>query len=453
MLFSDLNVLLMLLTPSIVSVFSFGKRFGGSKDKDIFDQWSKQITDVMTEGNEIIELFKDLIDKEHPTLEEYKIIASRLEGLDPKQYLNQSFSLKGKDKEEFEKQLADYNLFCDDYDFFSQEVKTKKDRFELIEKLNKDLDNYMAELGDVESKQQLLARTIPRINTTAELQMVEEELGQLRKVLPSHIETNPNLPEDLQIRIERTNIKLNEWTRKLDFIQNSINKHKGKIESSAQEQEQKQNLSKVHTWLDSSETKIMKIGDKLKKISETINDESSSSKELVNSLKELEKLKSEIQQVKPPEIDIIGEKQTKIGIDFRLKELNKLENSIQEVVQTINGNIIYRIAFIRSSILEKMFLKSHQLSYSQVNYSLGYKNELLLKGWLASPDSEKYILNNYQNKYLMLSKENVTSLKESSEKIFEAFKAITEFEKETSELSYNQSIKWLLSNDSKWLEK
>ena len=188
-------------------------------------------------------------------------------------------------------------------------------------------------------------------------------------------------------------------------------------------------------------------------MSELANNELSSSKELVNTLKELDKLNSEIAEIKPPEIDLIGEKQTKIGIDFRLKELNRLESSIVEVQQTINSNISYRISFIRSSILEKMFLKTHQLSYSQVNYSLGYKNELLLQGWLSSPESSNYVLKNYQNKYLMFSKENVTSLKDSSEKLFEALQALTDFERVNSEQSYTQSVKWLLANDDKWLEK
>ncbi len=445
-------VIILLLQP-LIYFFSFGKMFGGSKDAEIFQQWSKNVTDIISEGNEIIEHFKLLLDKPSASLEEYRILLSRFEALNAKKYAGQTFSLKGKDKEDFERQLDDLNLFLDDYDFFVHEIQSKKENFERIEKLNKDLDSYMTTLGEIESKQQLLARTIPRINTNAELAMVEEELAELRKILPENVESDPGLPEDLQIRIERTNIKLTEWTKKLDFIQNSINKYRGKIESSVQEQEQKQNLSKIHTWLDSSETRIMKMSDKIKKISELINDESSSSKDLVNSVKELDKLKSEIQDIKPPEIDLIGEKQTKIGIDFRLKELNRLETSIHEVERAINNNITYRIAFIRSSILEKMFLKSHQLSYSQVNYSLGYKNELLLKGWLASPAAEKFNLKNHQNKYLMLSKENISSLKESSEKLFESLKALTDFERETNEISYNQSIKWLLSNDAKWLEK
>ena len=100
-----------------------------------------------------------------------------------------------------------------------------------------------------------------------------------------------------------------------------------------------------------------------------------------------------------------------------------------------------------------MFTKTHQISYSQVNYSLGYKNELLLQGWLSSPHSENFFLKNYQNKYLMLSKENISSLKESSEKIFESLQALTDFERTTSEQSYSQSIKWLLANDDKWLSK
>ena len=283
--------------------------------------------------------------------------------------------------------------------------------------------------------------------------MVIAELDELKKILPVKIESDPSLQEELQTKIDRTNIKLAEWNKKLEFIDNSIAKHKGKIESSVQEQEQKQNLSKIHTWLDSSETKIIKLSDKIKKISELVNDESSSSKDLVNSLKELERINSEINEIKPPEIELVGEKQTKIGIDFRLKELNRLETSIGDVQQVINKNISYRISFIRSSILEKMFLKTHQISYSQVNYSLGYKNELLLQGWLSIPESTKYVLKNHQNKYLMFSKENVTSLKDSSEKIFEAVQAITDFERINSDTSYAQSIKWLLANDDKLLAK
>ena len=195
------------------------------------------------------------------------------------------------------------------------------------------------------------------------------------------------------------------------------------------------------------------MSDKIKKISELVTDESSSSKDLVNSLKELDKLKTEIQEIKPPGIDLIGEKQTKIGIDFRLKELQKLEDSIKEINEVTNDNISYRIAFIRSSILEKMFLKSHQLSFSQVNYSLGYKNELLLQGWISKSEPETIILRNQQNKYLMLEKENIGSMKESSEKIFQSLLALTKFECETNEISYNQSIKWLLANDDKWLAK
>ena len=53
----------------------------------------------------------------------------------------------------------------------------------------------------------------------------------------------------------------------------------------------------------------------------------------------------------------------------------------------------------------------------------------------------------------MLSKTTVSSLKDSSEKIFESLKALTDFERRTNEISYNQSIKWLLANDDKWLAK
>ena len=445
-------MLLSIILPLSIGMFSFG-RFGGSKDSNAYLEWSKQVKIQLNDGNELIYSFKELVDKESPTLEEFRIIESRFQALEPEKYTNQSFNLKGKEKEEFEKLLSDLNLLIDDYNFFTYEIHSKKAKFEKVEKLNKELDDYMVTLTEVESKQQLLARSVPRINTTAELEMVVTELDELKKILPTKIESDPSLPEDLQIKIDRTNIKLNEWNKKLAFIENSITKHKGKIESSAQEQEQKQNLSKIHTWLDSSETRIIKLSDKIKRMSELANNELSSSKELVNTLKELDKLNSEIAEIKPPEIDLIGEKQTKIGIDFRLKELNRLESSIVEVQQTINSNISYRISFIRSSILEKMFLKTHQLSYSQVNYSLGYKNELLLQGWLSSPESSNYVLKNYQNKYLMFSKENVTSLKDSSEKLFEALQALTDFERVNSEQSYTQSVKWLLANDDKWLEK
>lgn len=445
-------MLLSIIGLSIIGMFSFG-RFGGSKDTSAYLEWSKQVTIQLAEGNELINSFKELADKEAPTLEEFRIMESRFQALEPDKYANQSFNLKNKEKEEFEKLLSDLNYFIDDFNFFTKELESKKAKFERVEKLNKELDNYMTSLAEVESKQQVLARTVPRINTSAELEMVENELEELKKFLPVKVESDPSLPEELQTKIDRTNIKLAEWKKKLDFIENSIAKHKGKIESSVQEQAQKQNLSKIHTWLDSSETKIVKLGDKIKKISELANDESSSSRDLVNSLKELDKLKEEIIEIKPPEIELVGEKQTKIGIDFRLKEMNRLEMNIAEVQQVINRNISYRISFIRSSILEKMFLKTHQLSYSQVNYSLGYKNELLLQGWLSTPESDKYVLKNHLNKYLMFSKENVTSLKDSSEKIFEALQALTDFERINSEQSYSQSIKWLLANDDKWLEK
>ncbi len=401
----------------------------------------------------MINIFKDLVDKESATLEEYKILQSRFETLSIDTLNNKEFNLKGKEKEEYKKLQSEFNLFRDDYNFFKSELEIKKSKFERIVSLNKELDNYMTTLSEIESKQQLLARTIPRVNTAAELEMVIVELTNLKKVLPVKIESDSTYPEETQVRIERTNIKLAEWNKKLEFIENSIAKHKSKIETSAQEQEQKQNLSKIHTWLDSSETKIVKLSDRIKKISELVNNESTSSRDLVNSLKDLEKIFAEISEIKPPEIELMGEKQTKIGIDFRLKELNRLETALQDVQKTINQNISYRISFIRSSILEKMFLKTHQLSYSQVNYSLGYKNELLLQGWFSRPESEKYVLKNHQNKYLMLSKENISSLKESSEKIFESLRALTDFERDNSEQSYAQSIKWLLANDDKWLSK
>ena len=283
--------------------------------------------------------------------------------------------------------------------------------------------------------------------------MVVSDLDELKAIVPMKMDVDQDLPEEMRVRIERTNGKLLEWHKKLNFIESKINSYKGKIETSAQEQAQKQNLSKIHTWLDSSETKIMKISDKLKKINELIISESTSSKELVNSQKDLEKLDIEINEIKPPEIDLIGEKQTKIGIDFRLKELIRLQDLIKQTREIINKTICYRISFLRSSILEKMFVKSHQLTYTQVNYSLGYKNELLLQGWLQTQQAEKYVLKNYQNKYVMLVKENITSLKESSDKIFESLQAITDFERETNEMSYNQSVKWLLANDDKWLAK
>ena len=145
---------------------------------------------------------------------------------------------------------------------------------------------------------------------------------------------------------------------------------------------------------------------------------------MINSQKELDKIIAEIDEIKPPEVDLIGEKQTKIGIDFRIKELTRLQESVKEIQVTINKNITYRIAFLRSSILEKMFVKSHQLTYTQVNYSLGYKNDLLLQGWLQRPESANFVLKNQQNKYVMLDKEKIASLKESSDKIFESLKAL-----------------------------
>ena len=449
MSFGPLFELAVILLPSSLL---FG-RFKGSTESALFAEWSKNVTELLKLGNECISSFKELIDKDSAILEEYSILESRFEALNPKKYESTSFSLKGKDKEEYSRLTNDLKAFIDDYDFFLTELKNKKSKFEKEVHLNKEIDSYIAKIAEFEPKQQLLARTIPRINTTSELEMVVSDLEELKTIVPMKMDIDQDLPEEMRVRIERTNGKLLEWHKKLDFIESKINSYKGKIETSAQEQAQKQNLSKIHTWLDSSETKIMKISDKLKKINELIITESTSSKELVNSQKDLEKLDIEINETKPPEIDLIGEKQTKIGIDFRLKELLRLQDLIKQTREIINETICYRISFLRSSILEKMFVKSHQLTYTQVNYSLGYKNELLLQGWLQTQQAEKYVLKNYQNKYVMLVKENITSLKESSDKIFESLQAITDFERETNEMSYNQSVKWLLANDDKWLAK
>jgi hypothetical protein len=282
--------------------------------------------------------------------------------------------------------------------------------------------------------------------------MVEVELNELKKLVPEKLEVNNTVPEDLRVRIDRTNLKLGEWFKKLEFIENSISKYRGRIKNSVREEEHKQKLTKVHSWLDSAESKMLKLNEKIKKIAEVTSNESTPSKELLNSLKDLEKITVEIEDLKPPGIDIEGEKQTKISIDFRLKELNKLNESINQIQERIVEYVSYRISFLRSSILEKMFLKSHQLSFTKVNYSLGYKNELLLQGWLQQTGSE-YPLTNFQNKYLMLNKQPNDSFKDISTKIFQALKDLTEFEKKTNEVSYNASMKWLIANDDKWLAK
>ena len=450
MLFPILTISCLTIFLLFLSVFSFG-RFGGSKDAEKFHAWAEKVSKVIDEGNEIIESFKEISDKDSITLEELVILESRLEAVEPQLYAQETFSLKGKDKEQFEKITADLTLFQDDYMFFQAEIKTKKEKYERIVNLNRQLDAYQKLITEHESKQQLLARSIPRLNTTAELSTVEEELSQLKTIVPTSIPSDLTLPEDLQVKIERANIKLQEWNKKLEFVENSIAKYRGKIENSVQEEKQKQNLSKVHNWLDSSETRIMKLIEKIKKLKEQATSETTSSKDLINSLKEIDKIYTDISEIKPPEIDLIGEKQTRIGIDFRLKELIRLQDSLHDLKEQINSNIVYRIAFIRSSILEKMFLKNHQLSYKQVNYSLGYKNDLLLLGWLQLPESEDYCLKDFQSKYVMFSKENITSLKESSEKLFESLKALTDFEFKTNEQSFNQSLKWLLNNDDKWI--
>lgn len=447
----DITFLLTLILL-FFGFFSFG-RFGGSKDIEKYKSWSEELHQTINEGSIIIDSFKEIVDKESTSLDDYNMLEDRLNDLNPEKFKDNDFSLKKKDKESYEKDLADLKLFTNDYDFFLKEISIKKQRLEKVINLNNEIDTYQSILTENESRQQLLARTIPRLNTTSELNMVEDELTELQSLLPKKLEDDPSLPDELQIRIERINLKFEEWYKKLDFVEKSITKYRSKVENSVQEQVQKENLSKIHTWLDSSETRIIKLSDKIKKVNELVNDESTSSKALVNSLKDIEKLSSEILEIKPPGVDLVGEKQTQIGIDFRLKELSKLNDSLLEIKKAVDFNLAYRIAFIRSSILEKMFLKSHQLSYKQVNYSLGYKNELLMQGWLDTPESEPYCLKNYQNKYLMLSKENISSLKESSEKIFESLQALTSFEQQTSEQSYNQSLKWLLQNDDKWANK
>ena len=238
MLVESLYLLLIYSIQLFITIFSFGKVFKGSKDVEIFNQWAKNVKNLIIEGTEVINQFKDMADKESVTLEEYMILESRLEGLNPESLDGKVFSLKGKDKEEFEQITEEMRLFVDDYTFFLSEIRVKKEKIEKDLRINKEIDSYMTTLAEIESKQQLLARTVPRINTTAELDMVLSELDQLKQILPTKIEINSTLPEDTQIRIERTNIKLNEWNKKLEFIDNSIAKHKGKVESSAQEQEQ-----------------------------------------------------------------------------------------------------------------------------------------------------------------------------------------------------------------------
>ena len=113
MLVESLYLLLIYSIQLFITIFSFGKVFKGSKDVEIFNQWAKNVKNLIIEGTEVINQFKDMADKESVTLEEYMILESRLEGLNPESLDGKVFSLKGKDKEEFEQITEEMRLFVD----------------------------------------------------------------------------------------------------------------------------------------------------------------------------------------------------------------------------------------------------------------------------------------------------------------------------------------------------
>lgn len=429
----------------------------GSKDKEKFSNWVESVNHAIKTGKNLIEDLQDLNDKEIDDLEKlngYQELKEDFISLKVNELVEEIFSLKGKEKDQENELKQELNIFLEDKMFFIKEIDLKIDSTTKLQDLLKLIEEITNNLAKNEPNQQKLARTIPRLNNTGEVDLAEKELAKLRNFLPNEIEKSEEFSEDINIKIERTNLVLKEWNKKLDFIESSILRYKNKIENSTKQVEHKEKLDSVHSWLDSSEVKLKKIKDSIKEILDLINDDNTPSKDLLNFGKKYGKIKEELSSIKLPDMHIDGENQTVLGIENRIKEISSVNEEIKEYQEQIWLKLNYRLAYVRTRILERMFLKSHQLSFSKVNYSLGLRNELLLKGWLDEIFNQEStdVLKNHLNKYVMLTNVSMSNYKEASKEIFNSIQKFTDYERTNNDISYRASLKWLIQNDSKWLE-
>lgn len=426
----------------------------GSKDKEKFDIWQTKVNQIISTAKIHINELQDLNDlsDDNLSLEDYLNLETKFKDINVNELVDNDFSLKGKDKDLENDLKQELEVFIDDVKFFRKEINNKISYYRKILHIHGLLDDINRKITEFEPKQQQLAKSIPRLNNSGELELAEKELDELFTLIPKTIDQDPDYSDEILAKIQRTETILISWYKKLAFIESSLQKYKGKVQKSLNQQEHKDKLAKIHSWIDSSSSKIKKIKEKLKNISDQIQDDSTPSKELINLEKSLIKLLNELKEIISPNIDISGEEQTKIGIKSKIIEINDIEKQINTLMDMIQTKISYRLAYIRTRILEKMFTKSHQLSYTKVNYSLGLRNELLFKGWLQNFEDEDVILKNHLNKYLIITNTSITNYQETSKKLFNLIKEFSEFERKNSE-SYRASIKWLSLNDSKWLDQ
>ena len=429
----------------------------GSKEKERFASWLVKVNECLEDGKNLIEDLQDLNEKGIEDLEKlssYQELLHQFSGLEIKNIADETFSLKGKERVQEIKIRQEIDIFIEDREFFINEISQKINKSVKINNTLKIIEEIQEKLSKNESDQQKLARTIPRLNNTGEMKLAEEQLAKLREIVPEEINIDVSFPEEINLRIERANKAINEWNKKLNFIQSSLAKYQNIIQKSVKEEKHKEKLSSIHSWLDSSEVRVKRIKETIKGYLDLINDDSTPSKELLNIEKKFDSVKQELISIKAPDSNIEGENQTILGLENRIKELNAISSEISNYLELIYEKLNYRLAYVRTRILEKMFSKAHQLSFAKVNYSLGLRNELLLKGWLDEPKTNEQVeyLKNHLNKYLMLTNVSISNYKEVSGAIFTSIQDFTEYERLNNEVSYKASLKWLIQNDSKWLE-
>ncbi|MHA2362476.1 MAG: hypothetical protein ACXAC7_00865 [Candidatus Hodarchaeales archaeon] len=424
--------------------FSFGRFKRGPDGRELFENWKLKTDNLLKDGQKLFQNFQELSERDDTSVEEFNLLQKNLSNLSNplQEILNESFKLKHQDKDEESKIREDLEAFKDDFDFFSHELGKKVKEHNQITDFKIQIDKIQTDLEKSESELATIAKTIPRVANTGELSVYEEKFNYITKLLPNSIE-KPGfpLPADLKIKIERLNFKLKEKNKMIKVIEKSFIKHSNRLVESISQAEHEQNLQKIHSWIDSIDSKFRKLNKQFTDLENEISDTSSIDGYL-NLQTKLSELNHQILKLNPPEYDIRGELQTKITIEQKIKELDYLKPKIQDLQIYLSDHIDEYLADVRTSILEQYFIRSSKLTFTRVNYILGIKNDLLIKSWLQQLSHENFPLK-LQGKFILLSKASIAEASYNREAFFNSILDFTKFEKLTDDISYKASMKWL----------
>lgn len=428
--------------------WSFGL-FGKSKDKDLYGQWRDEVRRITADTQGVIDRFRRLESQDLPSLDQMRLLHGQFQPLGDQitSLAGQSFKLKGELAKEEEVLREELEAVKADFDFFFGELSATLQTTEELVSFQGQIEDMAERLTKLEPSQQELARSVPSVKNTGELSVLEERFSQLRNALPREVELPEfDLPDELALKRERFNLKLAEWHRKLDVVEKSFSKRLARLEASESQAEHESKLRKVHSWIDAVDAKVKRLSGRLTEIEALFSEDDVGVGTLTSLEKELGKLGEEIQDLAPPTSTLKGEQQAQVSMQQRIRDIDYLKKQFDRTSHSLFQSIDEQLADYRTRLLEQMFRRSHQLTFTRVNYTLGLRNELLLKGWLQQEDLTNAPLK-VQKKFLVLTKGSVEDLLAVSQALFELMLQFTRYERETNEVSYRASLKWLVSQE------